>query len=310
MEPIMDVEMQLGPLVTPTLPTTDATILVDGDIVAYRAAAAANGNGYVVMGPGGLGEQPFKYMKEAKAFCDKEGIDYSCIFPTRNPEPVENAIHSVKEIMKGIYAKTLGPVIVYTSCDGKKFRDEIYPEYKMNRVGMERPVHLVACKDYLIRHYPSEVSCNCEADDCISITAKKLRDRGKEYIICSIDKDLHMISGRHYNWVTGEEREICEGEALVKFYRQLLMGDKTDNIPGIKGLGPKTAEKIIPFPGDYEPVTLYRTVLNNYIGKTPREEGEDDLTFYKRVIQTISRNARLLWLQQVPEEVWQPPTLT
>ena len=72
-------------------------------------------------------------------------------------------------------------------------------------------------------------------------------------VICSIDKDLLQVPGLHYNWVhdrserndTNGKVSVSEDVGLRKLYQQVLTGDSTDAILGIRGVGPVTARKII-----------------------------------------------------------------
>src|SRR5712664_3584833 len=66
-----------------------------------------------------------------------------------------------------------------------------------------------------------------------------------EYVICSLDKDLDQIPGKHYNWRRDEHYFIEPIDGLRLFYRQLLMGDRTDNIFGVKGIGEVKSARII-----------------------------------------------------------------
>ena len=84
-----------------------------------------------------------------------------------------------------------------------------------------------------------------EADDLVAIWAHEALDRKEEYVICGIDKDLLQIPGHHYNYGKDTWKLINEEEALHNLYLQCLTGDATDNIPGLKGIGPKKAEKIL-----------------------------------------------------------------
>ena len=84
-----------------------------------------------------------------------------------------------------------------------------------------------------------------EADDLVSIWAHEALDRKEEYVICGIDKDLLQIPGHHYNYGKDTWQLINEEEALHNLYIQCLTGDNTDNIPGLKGIGPKKAQKIL-----------------------------------------------------------------
>jgi hypothetical protein len=76
-----------------------------------------------------------------------------------------------------------------------------------------------------------------EADDIVSIAAHHYDD----YIICSPDKDLTQIPGPHFDYKKQEFSDITPEQAEYFFYYQMLVGDQTDNIAGIPGLGPKKA---------------------------------------------------------------------
>ncbi len=60
----------------------------------------------------------------------------------------------------------------------------------------------------------------------------------------SIDKDLDMIRGWHYNFIKDKKYFIDDQQAIKHFYTQILTGDRVDNIIGLRGIGPKKAEKI------------------------------------------------------------------
>lgn len=109
------------------------------------------------------------------------------------------------------------------------YRYEIYPEYKASRKNKPQPVHLKATKEFLIRFWKTEVSEGVEADDCLGIA------QDNNTIICSIDKDLLQIPGRHYNWVKQEEYNVSVLNADGNLYKQAILGDRSDDIPGYDG---------------------------------------------------------------------------
>lgn len=112
--------------------------------------------------------------------------------------------------------------------------------YKGNRATMVRPRFLKFCKEHLVEKYSALVIHGYEADDAI---ASDMTLNGAFH--CGIDKDMLQIPGRHYNYVNKEWKDVSEEEAILTLYRQILMGDSSDNIPGLPKVGPKTAEKII-----------------------------------------------------------------
>lgn len=138
------------------------------------------------------------------------------------------------------------------------FRKRINPAYKANRKDTIPPRYLQQCRNYLIEEWKAEVSEGCEADDMLGI------NQTKETILCSLDKDLDMIPGLHYNWVKGDLYEISEIEAIQHFYRQLLIGDRSDNIFGVDGIGKVKAGRIIdPLDEEQEMYEKVRDLYND-----------------------------------------------
>ena len=127
-----------------------------------------------------------------------------------------------------------------------------------------------------------------EADDAIGIKAYEMND--DEYIIYTIDKDLDMIRGWHYNFVKKDKYFIKEEDTMRIFYKQVLTGDRTDNIVGLKGIGPVKAERILK-----ECVTeeeMYQAVLKAYDNDAER----------------VLENGRLLWIRRKPNQLWEAPS--
>lgn len=131
------------------------------------------------------------------------------------------------------------------------FRFKLYPQYKQNRV-QPKPKHYEALKYYMVADLGGIITTEQEADDILGITQTFHNENGSyedydygESIICSIDKDLLQIPGHHYNFVKREKLFITPEEGLKRFYTQLLTGDITDNIPGIYGIGPVKANKLL-----------------------------------------------------------------
>ncbi|HET8688061.1 MAG TPA: hypothetical protein VFM18_15610, partial [Methanosarcina sp.] len=119
------------------------------------------------------------------------------------------------------------------------FRYKINPNYKANRKDKPRPRHLTACKDFLVSEYKAIVCDGYEADDALGF------NQTNETTIYSIDKDLMMIPGCHFNFVNGEYTEVSELDGLKAFYRQMLIGDTSDNIHGVAKIGKVKAAKHI-----------------------------------------------------------------
>jgi 5'-3' exonuclease len=178
-----------------------------------------------------------------------------------------------------------------TSTDHSNFRYDIFPEYKANRL-TKRPTHYYLLRDYLVNNHGAEVIYGQEADDALAQTQEIITPT----CIVSIDKDLDQIPGMHFNFVRGQlyEVDILSGHRC--FYRQLLTGDlPTDNIPGIYGLGPKTASKMI------DHLTTERSMF------------ETCMEAYKKVFKEnaetlLRRNANLLYIRTIEGQSWHEPT--
>lgn len=119
----------------------------------------------------------------------------------------------------------------------------VYPEYKANRKDVPKPRHLEPLREYLVLEWEAELVDGFEADDAIGIASQS--PESPECIVCSIDKDLLQLPGRHFNFVKRQILEVNSIDANRHFYKQLLIGDATDNIKGCPGIGPVNAERIL-----------------------------------------------------------------
>ena len=108
------------------------------------------------------------------------------------------------------------------------FRYWIAGDYKANRKDSWRPECLKHVMNYAEMFMGAETFQGLEADDLLAINQKE------NTVICTIDKDLQQIDGRHYRWAyLGKESEsFTVTEGWRKFYVQLLIGDATDGIIG------------------------------------------------------------------------------
>ncbi len=137
------------------------------------------------------------------------------------------------------------------------FRQDIYPEYKMNR--SETPADLIS-QGLLVREALAAmgmpVLCipNVEADDVIATLAHKNCTHTNATRIITSDKDLmQLVSDCVYLYDGMKQRDIREPDVLEKFGVrpdqvidvQSLMGDSSDNVPGVRGIGPKKAAELI-----------------------------------------------------------------
>ena len=170
------------------------------------------------------------------------------------------------------------------------YRNEIAvtATYKGNRKDVAKPVHYQFLRDYLEKEWGFLMITGQEADDAIGIKAYTMDDN--DYIIMTIDKDLDMIKGWHYNFVKKEKYFVKEEDTMRIFYKQVLTGDRTDNIEGLKGIGPVKAERILKECNTEE--EMYQAVLKAYDGNEER----------------VLENGQLLWIRREANQMWKPPS--
>lgn len=202
---------------------------------------------------------------------------------------------------------------------GKCFRHELATirPYKGQREDLPRDnVDLV--KDMFHEEYGAEWCEGYEADDALSMKQweeydylSKMSGGDEEYIqrhstnvIASRDKDLDTVPGWHYHWALkrgGKQIQVTYPywvsliEALRNFYKQCLMGDVSDNIPGLYNVGAKSAWVKQLNDMDNEPA-MYEHVYDKYTKY-----------FGLRAREFFLENARLLWMWRKKNDVYLPP---
>lgn len=207
------------------------------------------------------------------------------------------------EMLDGILVDTSASEFVLWLSDSRDgtFRAKLFPEYKANRTGA-RPRHYDAIKEYLIKKWGARIADRMEADDMLGIMQDK---HGTETVICSIDKDLLQIPGQHYNFVKKEWESVTFWEGLKWFYKQLLIGDTSDNVRGCSGIGPVKAGKALdPVSEAQGEEVLFQAVHRLY---QKQEKGWSS----NQILDHILLVGRLLRIKQKEEEpLWDFPKLS
>ena len=225
------------------------------------------------------------------ALLDADIFAYRCAASAEN-DSAEVAIARVDEAIERCL-KAVGAKEYQTWLSDRSennFRYAIYPEYKANRT-QPPPRYLPDVLEHLTSEWQANIAVGQEADDALGIEQVKA-SLEKESIICSIDKDLLQIPGRHYNFVKEVFQEVSYEEGIRHFYRQLLIGDRADNVFGVRGIGPVKAEAAIGIHKSH--FEMFDTVLHYYEGDRAR----------------VVMNGQVLWIRQQPEEIWEPPVDT
>lgn len=292
-------------------------ILVDGDAIVYVAASQADGRTYICEDG-----SDFKYKKDAVDYCNNYGIDIGNIKLEYFPEPDSHACQNAKKLMERITETifrapeldgmlTNVNTIVCLKGNGKNFRNDIIEDYKANRADVRIPHHIPTVTKYLEGRYTCKYANDQEVDDVLGIEQYHywVDDREEESIIVSHDKDLDMIPGWHLRIKRGGEHEVYHVDGIDadrNFYKQLLTGDKTDNIPGIKGIGPKKAEKLIDCLAST--IDMYTTVEEEYKKDIEKKFGMTEEEYAVALDEMLEKKGRLLWIRRYTGQMWEAPT--
>jgi DNA polymerase-1 len=209
--------------------TKNKLLLIDGDMLLYKAACAA--------------EQEMRWddntwtlqtnMVEAKAEAD------------RNIDTISKALKSKK-------------IKVFFS-PSRTFRHDMWPAYKANRKDKRKPLGIGELRDWMMEEYDSVMYPNIEADDAIGIWAT---EDPENRVAVSGDKDFGTLPIHWYNHLKDTLRIITKEEADHFHLVQSLMGDTTDGFGGLKGCGPMTAKKLLEKNG-----ATWQTIVDAYEAK-------------------------------------------
>jgi hypothetical protein len=290
-------------------------VLIDGDLLVYRCGFAAERTEYAVDYTDPVYDEAGRIWAENKkgavavaASLEEKGIT-SEITPHKNLEPVANALYNVKSMiatMLDSLQATDDDVIICLS-GPTNYRTEVatLKEYKGNRDPEHKPTHGPAIKDYMAKTWQTIYSENEEADDMLGYMQYSVwKDDPYGSVIVSIDKDLDMIPGLHYNFLKDESYHVDEDDANAFFWTQLLMGDSTDNIPGVPGVGPKKAEKYMApawhwsNSGEFDEEHAYAIARALYVQGYGEEKADEALL----------ENGQLLWIRRKEGELWRQPS--
>jgi DNA polymerase-1 len=201
------------------------------------------------------------YLVDASAFIHRS---YHAIrhLSTKDGRPTNAVYGFLATLNKLLKDKKPEYLAVAYDAKGPGFRHEMFPEYKANRPPM--PEDLIAQQEPIRKivealGLPSVEINGLEADDLIATLCRKALDDGYQVVIVSADKDFYqLLSDDVAMYDPNPKRESAMDVAALKeklgltpgefLEAQGLMGDSTDNIPGVPGVGEKTAAKLI---GEY-----------------------------------------------------------
>ena len=167
---------------------------------------------------------------------------------------IYGVINMLKSLIKQYSPTHIGVVF---DAKGKTFRDDIYPEYKANRPPMPdelrsqiAPLHEIIKAMGL----PLIIEDGVEADDVIGTLARQASEQGIDTLISTGDKDMAQLVNEHVTLINTMNNQLMDvqgvqdkfgipPELVIDFLA--LKGDKVDNIPGVPGVGDKSAQGLL-----------------------------------------------------------------
>ncbi len=261
---------------SPGIAKGDHLILVDGSAFIFRAFHALppltrKSDGLPVGAVAGFCNMIWKMLQEGWKML-QEGPS-----PEKGDEPTH-----------------FGVIFDYSS---KTFRNEIYSEYKANR---PPPPEDLRPQFGLIRTATQAFNLACieqegyEADDLIATYARQASEAGATVTIVSSDKDLmQLVSGGITMVDTMRDNVIGPDQVREKFGvgpekmidLQALAGDSTDNVPGVPGIGPKTAAQLLDEYGDLETLLSRASEIKQNKRRENLIEFADQARISKRLVE-------------------------
>lgn len=218
---------------------------------------------------------------------------------TRDGRPT-NAVYGLANSLIALRDSHPGAAVACVmDAPGKTFRHKLHPEYKATRRKTDQELldQVEPAKD-LIRAMGMPLYCveGVEADDVVATLALQASGAGREALVASSDKDLMYLAGRGCGIINPKDNSRMDAEAVkAKFgvppERMLdyltLVGDASDNVPGVPGVGAKTAAKLIAEHGGLEGVIKASDGIKGKLGERLRGS-----------VEQIHKSAELIRLRE------------
>ena len=229
------------------------TVIIDGDVLVYKVAEA---------------------VSESFEVTTEEDDEY--IYRNIGYAPKAQAAERVEQMIDRICKDTKSTEAVICLSDrDNNFRKQLNPSYKGNRKAI-KPI----LNDYLRQYlqdsgYKVYVKDGLEADDTIGILATSTKIIKGDKVVWSLDKDFKTIPCKfHRAAPNGKDKSevITQEAADWWFMYQTLIGDRVDGYEGCKGIGDKTARKILGEIGENPIYVMWQSVVDAYKSKGYTEE--------------------------------------
>lgn len=248
--------------------TQKRVLLIDGDPLVYSCGFACEHIVYHVVAEDGSIMESFPASaaagkRAAKKFIKEYGGE---LYEEKEVEPLKYVLSTLKQSINKMMDVCRGDTYEVYLSPKENFRDRLatIQKYKGNRDQLHKPVWYTEIREYLIKHHGAQVAEDIEADDAIGIRAAH---GAGEPVVCSIDKDLNQIPGKHYNYRTGLKYFVPEEYAERFLYEQILAGDSVDNIAGLPKVSVGKATARLEDCGDYRREVLRAYAQHGFEGR-------------------------------------------
>ena len=298
-------------------------LAIDGDSLIYKACFICQKSVYDILPKGYFRNQlepasftqyqpfliqTFRYVKEYKEWLkehNKTEDDFIRVVRVEM-EPLSQAFWIISEMLKDmIRAEQPEQVIIYLT-GVNNFREKLAQMrgYKESRKGREKPLYFQPVKEFLITKWNAVVVDGYEADDAVSILQYSCLQDDQICTIATIDKDLQTVPGWNYNYDSKKKMFITPFQASYNFYKQMLMGDKSDDIVGVPGIGEKRAKALLDTAKTAE--ELFQIVAGEYERAFGLKDDKIGRKFSKKVSnKVLLENGQLLHMLRHKNDMWQ-----
>lgn len=227
------------------------TVLLDGDVYCYQAAAA---------------------VERTINWGDGE-TDDDCLYTLHSD--IDDAKLTLDASIEDLTKLVGADRTIFVLTDSVNWRTDVLPTYKGNRKAVRRPLVLADLRQYARETYEYWQRPMLEGDDILGILATNKNAVPGEKVIVTIDKDLKTIPGFHLN--SGNPREgifeVTQEEADRFHILQGIAGDVTDGYTGCPGIGMAKAEEFLDDP--------YKLVPEPYVVSRGKRKGEEGVKWVK-----------------------------
>jgi hypothetical protein len=216
--------------------------LIDSDIIVWRSAAIAEPSRYLVVNSEG-NTSTLAQLDDAKSAKELAGTT-GIIWSRKEDKGLEFALAVTHKTIESMLEASKPKEARFYLSGKDNFRMKVAKTvpYKGSRELVAKPKYYRELRRVLCEEYGATITTGYEADDAIGMAMGELND---DCFVCTIDKDMDQLAGWHYDWVKDRVYRVSQEDADLNLYAQVLSGDSTDDVPGLPGIGPIKARKIL-----------------------------------------------------------------